>query len=63
MAEIHVQAKKKASSAWLWILISLIIIAAVVVYVMMRDNAINDKGLSQPNSTSSIMVKQEARLI
>ena len=63
MAEIHVQAKKKAPSTWLWILVSLIIIAAIVVYMMMRDNAVNDKNLNQPKQTSSIALKQEVSLI
>jgi bacteriorhodopsin len=63
MAEIHVQAKKKASSTWIWILVSLIIIAAIAVYVMMRDNKVNEKTISQPNKTSFIMSEQDVYLI
>jgi len=64
MAEIHVQAKKKASSTWIWILVSLIIIAAIVVYVMMRDNTVNGKNnINQQKQTSFIITKQEGRLI
>jgi hypothetical protein len=62
MAEIHVQAKKKASSTWIWILVSLIIIAAIAVYIMMRDNKVNEKTLS-PNQTSFIMSRYEAAFI
>jgi len=63
MAEIHVQAKKKASSTWIWILVSLIIIAAIAVYVMMRDNKVNEKTISQPSKTSFIMSEQDVYLI
>jgi bacteriorhodopsin len=63
MAEIHVQAKKSSSSTWLWILVSLIIIAAIAVYILMRDNAGNEKPISKPSQTSFIMYKQEAAFI
>jgi len=63
MAEIHVQAKSNSSSTWLWILISLIIIAAIVVYVMMRDNGANEKTVSKTNQTSSIVYRHEVELI
>ena len=38
MAEIHVQAKKKASTMWFWIVLFLLLIGAIVAYVMLRDN-------------------------
>jgi bacteriorhodopsin len=63
MAELHVQAKKNTSSTWLWILISLIIIAAIVVYLMMRDNGANERSVSKPNQTSSIVYTHEVGLI
>ena len=63
MAELHVQAKKNTSSTWLWILISLIIIAAIVVYLMMRDSGANEKAIGKPNQTSSVMSNHEARFI
>ena len=49
MAEIHVRAKKTSSSAWLWILISVIIIAAVAFYLVWnnRDNTENNAGSTQ----------------
>ena len=51
MAEIHVQPKKRTSSSWLWILISLIIIAAIAIYILMRNNTL-DTGISKPKQTS-----------
>ena len=63
MAEIHVQAKKSSSSTWLWILVSLIIIAAVAVYILMRDNAVNEKAISKPSQTSFNMYNQEKAII
>ena len=63
MAEIHVQAKKNSSSTWIWILVSLIIIAAIGVYILMRNNEVNEKAISKPSQTSFIMYKQEAAFI
>ena len=63
MAEIHVQAKKNSSSAWLWILVSLIIIAAVAVYILMRDNAVNEKAINKPSQTSFNMYNQKTAII
>ena len=63
MAELHVQAKKNSSSTWVWILISLIIIAAIVVYMMMRDNGTNKRAVSKPAQTSSVMSNHEVGFI
>ena len=63
MAEIHVQPKKNTSSTWLWILVSLVIIAAVAVYILMRDNAVNEKAISKPSQTSFNMYNQETAII
>ena len=63
MAELHVQAKKSTSSTWVWILISLIIVAAIVVYLMMRDSGSNEKPISKPNQTSFNVYKQERTFI
>lgn len=38
MAEIHVQAKKKTGLIWFWIVLFLLILGAIVVYVMFRDD-------------------------
>jgi hypothetical protein len=58
-----VQAKKSSSSTWVWILVSLIIIAAVAVYILMRDNVVNEKNISKPNQTSFNVYKQERALV
>ena len=63
MAEIHVQAKKSSSSTWIWILVSLIIIAAIAVYILMRDNVGNEKNISKPSQTSFNMYNQEKAII
>jgi len=53
MAEIHVQAKKGSSSTWLWILISIIVIAALAFVLIWnnRDNTQNNAN-SKPSQTS-----------
>ena len=55
MAEIHVQAKKGGSSTWLWILISIIVIAALAFVLIWnnRDNTQNSTS-NKPNQTSYI---------
>ena len=63
MAEIHVQPKKRASSTWIWILLSLIIIAAIAVYILMRDNSANEKNINKPNQTSFNIYEQKAAII
>jgi len=63
MAEIHVQPKKSSSSTWLWILVSLIIIAALAVYILMRENGVNEKNISKPSQTSFNMYNQETAII
>ena len=52
MAELHVESKKHASSAWIWILVSLAIIAAVA-YFLMRGNNSDERNVNG-NPTSYI---------
>jgi hypothetical protein len=63
MAEIHVQPKKGTSSTWVWILLSLIIIAAIAVYILMRDNTANEKAVNKQNQTSLNVYKQKEFII
>ena len=54
MAEIHVQAKKGGSSGWLWILISIIVIAAVA-FILIWNNRDNTQNVNnKPGPTSFI---------
>ena len=54
MAEIHVQAKKGGSSAWLWILISILVIAALAFFFIRNNNNAEKNGANKPGSTSYI---------
>ena len=54
MAEIHVQAKKGSSSAWLWILISILVIAALAFFFIWNNNNAEKNGVNKPSSTSYI---------
>ena len=54
MAEIHVQAKKRSSSAWLWILITIIIVAAVAFYLVWNNNKVRDNVNNKPAQTSIV---------
>lgn len=52
MAELHVEPKKQSSPAWIWILVSLAIVA-LVAYFLLRDNKTMDNNRNE-NPTSYI---------
>jgi len=54
MAEIHVQAKKGNSSAWLWILISIIVIAALAFVLIWNNRDNTQNNASKPSQTSFV---------
>jgi hypothetical protein len=54
MAEIHVQAKKRSSSAWLWILISIIILGTIAFILLWNNNPEVREKFSKPTQTSMI---------
>ena len=60
MAEIHVQAKKKTSSMWFWIVLFLLLIGAIVVYVMLRDNRTDQINSGKP--TTFLQYEQPMRI-
>lgn len=55
MAEIHVQAKKhsNASPAWIWIVVGLLI-AAAVIYFLTRNNKTNAADNNHTGTTSFV---------
>ena len=50
MAEIHVQAKKKTSTMWFWIVLFLLLIGAIVAYVMLRDDKAVQTNSAKPTT-------------
>ena len=52
MAELHVQTKKQSNTTWIWILVALLAIAAIVYYVATRDKANNTAPVSQPGAAA-----------
>lgn len=53
MAEIHVQTKRRSSNAWIWVVLFLVIAAAVVYYLMNRSKQAGNTA-SPANTTSSV---------
>jgi hypothetical protein len=53
MAELHVEPKKHNSSTWIWILVSLAIIA-IVAYLLLRNNKTGENNTVNRNTTSFI---------
>lgn len=49
MAELHVEPKKHSSPAWIWILVSLAIVA-IIAYFLLRDNKATDNNQNQNTS-------------
>ena len=62
MAEIHVEPKKQSSPAWLWILVSLIIVAAVA-YFLTRNNTSEENTTTDTTPTSYIQDYQSADMV
>ena len=60
MAEIHVQAKKKTSTMWFWIVLFLLLIGAIVAYVMLRDNKEVQTNTGKP--TTSLQYEKPMRI-
>ena len=54
MAEIHVQAKRRSSSAWLWILISIIILGTIAFILLWNNNAEVREKFTKPTQTSMV---------
>jgi hypothetical protein len=47
MAEIHVQTKKHSSPVWVWILLALIIVGALVYFLARNQNKDADRNTTQ----------------
>jgi hypothetical protein len=60
MAEIHVEAKKKTTPLWFWIVLFLIVLGAIAAYVAFRDDDTLNRNTPQPTSSHQI---EESRLI
>ena len=56
MAEIHVEAKKKATPVWIWIVLVLIVVA-VVAYLLLRNKTTENNTVNKPNTTSFIQAR------
>jgi hypothetical protein len=59
MAEIHVQTKKQptTNAAWVWIVLALLAIGALVYYLMTRNNQEQTAPATQPAATSQLNQK------
>lgn len=54
MAEIHVQEKKRGTSAWLWILISIIILGTIAFILLWNNSAEVREEIRDPAQTSMV---------
>jgi bacteriorhodopsin len=56
MAEIHVQAKKKITPAWIWIVVAVIILAVIAFFVFKNKKGEQGNTVNKPGTTSFIQV-------
>jgi bacteriorhodopsin len=61
MAEIHVEAKKKTNPVWLWIVLAVVIVAAIVFFAVRNKKVENDNASNKPNQTSSVQIPAAAK--
>jgi hypothetical protein len=57
MAEIHVQAKKHQSTSWLWIVLGLLLVAAVI-YFMTRNKETDNRVETNTTTTGALVTPQ-----
>jgi cytochrome c-type biogenesis protein CcmH/NrfF len=56
MAEIHVEAKKKTNTVWLWVVLAVVIVAAIVYFAVRNRKVDNGNAANKPNQTSYIQI-------
>jgi hypothetical protein len=61
MAEIHVEAKKKTNPVWLWIVLAVVIVAAIVYFAVRNKKVENGSTSNKPNQTSSVQLPAVAK--
>jgi hypothetical protein len=61
MADIHVQAKKRSSSTWLWILISIIVILTIAFILIWNNNPGVRNAINKPSQSSSVQYELPQR--
>ena len=54
MAEIHVQAKKKTTSVWMWIVIAVVILAVIAFFLFRNKKEVQSNTVNKPGTTSFI---------
>jgi hypothetical protein len=54
MAEIHVQAKKKTTPVWIWIVVGVLVLAAIAYFLMRNKKTDQGNTVNKPVTTSFI---------
>jgi hypothetical protein len=63
MAEIHVQPKKNTTPIWLWILVGVVILAAVAFVLIRNKNNQKNNTATPPNETSYVQWPQPTDVV
>jgi len=56
MAEIHVEPKKKATPVWIWIILGVVVLAAIIYFAVRNKRTDNGNAVNKPNQTSYIHI-------
>jgi bacteriorhodopsin len=62
MAEIHVQAKKKVTPSWIWIVVAVVILAVIAFFLFRNKKADQSNTVNKSGTTSLIRVPHSSQL-
>jgi len=60
MAEIHVEAKKKATPAWIWIVLALVVVAIIIYFAARNKTDEKSSSTNKANPTSYIQLRDSS---
>jgi len=63
MAEIHVEPKKKATPVWIWVILGVVILAAIIYFAVRNKTGDNGNAVNKPNQTSYIQFIDEGPVL
>jgi len=62
MAEIHVQAKKKTTPAWIWIVVAVVILAVIAFFIFRNKKGEQSNTVNKAGTTSMIHIPHSRQL-
>ena len=63
MAEIHVEAKKKTTPVWIWVVVLALVILGVIIYFAVRNKRSGDENAVNKQSPTSYISQGNDRVL